>query len=84
MADTGVSYLFHDIETTFSQSPLLGLSQQPKNCIGRLETDPSYFMTCIRLRVATLACGSSLAASTARDLEETKAANNILRSLGAW
>jgi hypothetical protein len=41
------------------------------------ETDPSYSVTCISLRLATLACGSSLAASTAWDLEEMKAANNI-------
>jgi hypothetical protein len=34
-------------------------------------------MTCISLRLAMLACGTSLAASIAQGLEETKEANNI-------
>jgi hypothetical protein len=64
-------------ETAVGQSPLLSLSQQPKNCIGGPEADPSCSVTCISLRLAMLACGSSLAASTAWYLEEKKAANNI-------
>jgi hypothetical protein len=82
-ADVGVSYFFRDAEAAVRQFPPLGLSQQPKNCIRWPETDPSYSVTCISLRLAMLACGSSLAASTARDLEEMKATNNIWRSLGA-
>jgi hypothetical protein len=34
-------------------------------------------MICISLRLVTLARGTSLAASTAWDFEETEAANNI-------
>jgi hypothetical protein len=76
-ADAGVSYFFGDAETAVSQPPLLGLSQQPKNCVGWPEGDPGCSVTCISLHLAMLACGSSLARSAARDLEETKAANNI-------
>jgi hypothetical protein len=60
-----------------SQSPLLGPSRQPKNCIRQLETDPSCSVICISLCLVMLACVSSPAASTAWDLEEMKAANNI-------
>jgi hypothetical protein len=35
------------------QSPLLGLPQQPKNFIGRLEADPSCSVTSVSLRLAT-------------------------------
>jgi hypothetical protein len=67
MAIVGLSYFFHDAETAVSHSPLLGLlSQQPKNCIGLPEADPSCFVTCMSLRLAT-----------AWDLVKTKAANNI-------
>jgi hypothetical protein len=81
-ANSGVLYFFRNAETAVSQSPLLSISRQPKNCIGQPEAEPSCSVTCICLRLARLACGSSLATSTAWDLEETKATNNIWRSLG--
>jgi hypothetical protein len=77
MADTVVSYFFRNAESAASHSPLLSLSRQPKNCVGQPEADHSCSVTCISLRLATLACGNSLASSTAQDLEETNAANNI-------
>jgi hypothetical protein len=67
MAIAEVSYFFHDAETAASHSPLCGLlSRQPKNCIGWPEADPSCFVTCMSLHLAT-----------AWDVVETKAANNI-------
>jgi hypothetical protein len=47
-----------------------------------VEADPGCSIACESLHLATLTCGSSLAASTAQDFEEMKAANNTLRSLG--
>jgi hypothetical protein len=70
MATMEVLYFFNDAETAASHSPLGGLlSRQPKNCIGWPEADPSRFVTCM-----------SLCLATAWDMVETKAANNILRS----
>jgi hypothetical protein len=41
--------------------PLLGLlSQQRKNCIGWLEANPSCFVTCMSLHLATFCCFNSL------------------------
>jgi hypothetical protein len=54
-------------QTAASHSPPRRLlSQQLKNCIGWPEADPSHFMACMSLRLAT-----------AWDVVETKAANNI-------
>jgi hypothetical protein len=50
MAD-GVSYFFRDAQGVVI--PLLGLSRQPKTCIGQPEADPSSSVTCISLRLAT-------------------------------
>jgi hypothetical protein len=56
-----VSYFFHDAETAVGHSPLLGfLSQQPKNCIGWPEADPSCFMACMSLRLAKFCRFNSL------------------------
>jgi hypothetical protein len=64
--------LFNDAETAVSHSALLGLlSQQPKHWIRWPEADPSCFVTCMSLRLATFAT------STAWDVVETKAANKI-------
>jgi hypothetical protein len=63
-----VSYFFCDAETVVSHSPLLSLCHDNlKICIGQLEVDPSCSVTCMSLRLAMLACGSSLATSTAQD-----------------